>query len=98
MNIYTAAASAVESIRTRKQGKNKTIYSLPINHRIRPIVQGLALESLKRADDLLAAASSVGLLAAVQALDGETRVDADRFEKLPSFTPSSLVIVLLYEQ
>lgn len=60
-------------------------------------VQALVSEALKRGDELIAAAKSTGLLEAAESLDKEQRVDARRFEKLSSFTASSLLIVLLYE-
>ncbi|EQC28302.1 hypothetical protein SDRG_13983 [Saprolegnia diclina VS20] len=97
MNVYNAAAAVVDKVRTKHSGIRTALYALPISHGLRPTIQALAQESLKHADALVAGATTVGLLAAVQAIDATERVDAHRFKALPAFFPESLVIVLAYE-
>jgi hypothetical protein len=97
MNIYLAAASVVDQVRIKHIGIRTALYALPIHHGLRPSVQALAQESLKHADNIVAAAKAVGLMAKVQALDATFRVDAKRFHALPAFFPESLVLVLVYE-
>ncbi|CAK4070374.1 unnamed protein product [Aphanomyces euteiches] len=97
MNIYNAAAAVVDRVRSKHGGIRSALYALPINHALRPTVQALAQESLKHADALVAAATSCNLLEAMTNLDAEERVDAKRFNTLPSFSPENLSIVLSYE-
>ncbi|RHY14012.1 hypothetical protein DYB37_005258 [Aphanomyces astaci] len=97
MNIYNAAASVVDRVRAKHGGIRSALYALPINHALRPTVQALAQESLKHADVLVAAATSCGLLAALNTIDAAERVDAKRFNTLPSFSPENLLVVLAYE-
>ncbi|KAF0684879.1 Aste57867_23123 [Aphanomyces stellatus] len=97
MNIYNAAAAVVDRVRSKHGGIRSALYALPISHALRPTVQALAQESLKHADALVAAATSCGLIDAMKAIDAEERVDAKRFNTLPSFSPENLVVVLTYE-
>ncbi|ETW02338.1 hypothetical protein H310_05875, partial [Aphanomyces invadans] len=97
MNIYNAAAAVVDRVRSKHSGIRSALYALPINHTLRPTVQALAQESLKHADALVAAATSCGLLDAVSELDAAERIDAKRFNSLPSFSPENFLVVLVYE-
>ncbi|OQS00265.1 tRNA and rRNA cytosine-C5-methylase [Thraustotheca clavata] len=97
MNVYNAAASVVEKVRSKHSGIRAALYALPIAHSLRPTVQALAQESLKHAEAIVSAAQATGLLDAVKAIDATERVDSARFKALPAFFPESLVIVLCYE-